>query len=176
MKASVLFSQALALAAEKHKKQTRRDKITPYIYHPIRVAELVRDAGYGVRYQVVALLHDVLEDTKTTDEEIQVFGDDIYEAVKLLTRPDGMDEEEYLRRILENPMAAIVKAADKIHNMQEAALCEDKEWSRRYIEKSKKYYYGKFNKAVDDAIYKASVCKDDTGINYDFQADMMLYR
>ena len=83
MKASVLFSQALAFAAEKHKRQTRRDKITPYIYHPIRVAELVRDAGYGVRYQVVALLHDVLEDTKTTDEEIMAFGEDIYEAVKL---------------------------------------------------------------------------------------------
>lgn len=176
MKASVLFSQALAFAAEKHKKQTRRDKITPYIYHPIRVAELVRDAGYGVRYQVVALLHDVLEDTKTTDEEIMVFGEDIYEAVKLLTRPDGMDEEEYLRKILANPMAAIVKAADKIHNMQEASVCEDREWAQRYVAKSKKYYYGKFNQAVDDAIYKASVSTDEDSVNYDFQAAMILYK
>ena len=176
MKASVLFSQALVLAAEKHKKQTRRDKITPYIYHPIQVAELVKAAGWGVRYQVVALLHDVLEDTKTSDEEIKIFGEDIYEAVKLLTRPKDMDEEEYVRRILANPMAAIVKAADKIHNMQEAALCEDKDWAQRYIAKSKKYYYGKFNQAVDDAIYKASVSTDEDSVNCDFQAAMMLYK
>ena len=109
-------------------------------------------------------------------EEIKVFGDDIYEAVKLLTRPDGMDEEEYVRRILENPMAAIVKAADKIHNMREAATCDDKEWVKRYVSKSKKYYYGKFNEAVDDAIYKAALFELDDGIDYDFQAAMMLYK
>lgn len=154
MENNVLFSKAVCFAADKHKIQVRRDS-SPYILHPLKVAEIVRQAGFDTRYQIVALLHDTLEDTDATEEEIRFFGDDIYEAVNLLTRPDDMDEAEYINKILDNHIAAVVKAADKMHNMYEASLCEDKPWAIGYIEKSKKYYRGKFNRCVDNSIQDA---------------------
>lgn len=156
MKDNVLFSKALSYAAHMHRKQTRRDKTTPYILHPIAVAEIVRDAGFDIKYQIVALLHDTLEDTDATEDEIKFFGEDVLEAVKLLTRPDGMDETNYLDAILQNRMATVVKAADKMHNMWECALCDNRVWAAKYVEKSKKYYFKRFNKAVDNAIAEAN--------------------
>ena len=119
-----LFAKAVAFAAEKHKSQTRRDG-SPYIYHPLKVAEILKDAGYDIHYQIAAVLHDTLEDTDATEEEIRAFGEDVLEAVRLVTRPAGMDEEQYVEAILDNRMASVVKNADKIHNMQDVILCED---------------------------------------------------
>ena len=149
-----LFAKALAFAAEKHTGQTRRDG-SPYIYHPIKVAELLKDAGYDLRYQMAGLLHDVLEDTDATEEEVRVFGEDVLEAVKLVTRPEGMAEELYVEAILQNRMAAAVKTADKIHNMNDVITAPDKKWAKRYVKKVKKYYAGKFSTALDEAIAQA---------------------
>lgn len=146
-----MLAKAISLAAERHKDQRRRDG-SPYIYHPIRVAELVKSAGFGIRYQCAALFHDLLEDTDTTEEEIRVFGEDILEAVKLLTRPEGADEAEYVAAILQNHMAAAVKAADKLNNLWDCVFCPDKPWARKYVTKSRKYYYKLFSPAVDDAL------------------------
>ena len=158
MKDGVLFSKALEYAAKMHRKQTRRDRTTPYILHPIAVSEIVRSWGYDVRYQVVALLHDTLEDTKAKEEEILEFGEDILVAVKLLTKSEDMkaeDEGVYLDSLIVNDMAKVVKAADKIHNMREVMLTDDKEWAKRYIAKSRKYYYGRFVARGDAAIEEA---------------------
>ena len=147
-----LFDRAVIYAKEKHKDQTRKDGKTPYISHPIKVAEILREAGYGINYQIAGVLHDTLEDTDATEDEILVFGEDVLEAVKLVTRPDGMDENEYVAKILENPIAKAVKNADKIHNMQDIKNCGDPVWGRKYAEKVKNYYYGKFSLELDDAI------------------------
>jgi hypothetical protein len=149
-----LFSsraKAIAFAAEKHRDQTRKDD-TPYIYHPMQVAEMVKNAGYGIKYQVVAILHDILEDTDATEAEVLEFGEDILIAVKLLTRADGANEDDYVDAILQNHMASVVKNADKIDNMWGAAYCEDKQWAKKYVKKAKLHYEGKFSYALDRSI------------------------
>ena len=149
------LTKAIIFATIKHANQKRKDG-TPYIYHPLAVAELLKKYGYDVDYQIAAVLHDVLEDTDATEDEVKEFGMPVYEAVKLVTRPDGMDEAEYVRRILENPMAAAVKNADKIHNLYEIAFSEDKRAIARYARKAEIYYEGNFSMALDDAIAKAT--------------------
>lgn len=143
-----MLAQAIGFAAMKHAGQVRRDG-TPYIYHPLSVAELLKNYGFGIKYQIVAILHDVLEDTDATEDEIRIYGEDVLESVKLLTRPKGMDEEVYVSNILKNQMASVVKNADKIHNMWGIAWCDDKKWGNKYIGKAKKYYGNKFSYALD---------------------------
>ena len=149
---SELFDKAVAYATDKHTGQTRKDGITPYISHPLKVVELLKDAGYDVNYQIAGVLHDTLEDTDATEDEIRAFGEDVLEAVKLVTRPDGMDESEYVAKILENPIAKAVKNADKIHNMYDIKNCGDPVWGKKYAKKVKSYYYGKFSAELDEAI------------------------
>ena len=151
---SILFSKALAYASIKHSKQLRKNN-EPYIWHPVRVAKIVKDAKYDIKYQIVALLHDALEDSDAKEEEIALFGDDVLEAVKLLTRKTD-DEEEYVNSILTNKMASVVKSGDIINNMFEAGILARNnlylDWSNIYFEKAEKYYKGKFCPAVDNAI------------------------
>lgn len=154
---------AIVLAAQKHAGQTRRDG-TPYIYHPLGVAELLKNAGYGIDYQIAAIFHDLLEDTDTQPKELEAYGSQIVSAVQLLTRIKGMDENEYVADILQNPIAAAVKNADKIHNLYGVAFNgmpgttrdeSDKTWGVRYLIKSKKYYEKRFSPALDNALYRA---------------------
>ena len=104
---------------------------------------------------MAGILHDVLEDTDATDEEVRAFGEDIYEAVKLVTRPKGADEAEYVKNILGNRMAAAVKNADKIHNMCDIVTTNNRDAILNYVKKAEKYYKGKFSYALDNAIGNA---------------------
>lgn len=149
-----LFAKALMFATEKHTGQTRKEG-TPYIYHPIKVAELLKDEGYELSYQMAGVLHDVLEDTDATEDDVRVFGEEVLKAVKLVTRPEGMDEEQYVQAILKNPMAKAVKNADKIHNMGDLVKAPNKDWAKRYVQKVKKYYGGRFSDELDAAIENA---------------------
>ena len=158
--------KAVDYAVKAHEGQTRKRSDVPYIYHPIAVAGLVRDAGYDQRYQTVAVLHDVLEDTETDEEELVVFGEDILEAVKLLTRPEGADEAKYVAKILQNPIARVVKNADKICNLWDAMYegtpgekrtKKVRSFAEKYIKKSEDFYKGRFSKALDDSIERAHI-------------------
>lgn len=149
------LAKAITFATLKHDGQTRRDG-SPYIYHPLGMAQILKEQGHGEDVQIVAILHDVLEDTDATEEEILAFGEDILKAVKLLTREKGADEEIYLQHILENEYAKIVKEADKLYNMKDLLTCKDEKFVAKYVKKSKEHYYGKFSKEVDDAIDAAA--------------------
>ena len=153
------LAKAIAFAAEKHANQKRKDG-TPYIFHPMAVAELLKRYGYDIDYQVAGILHDVLEDTDATDEEVRAFGENVYEAVKLVTRPKGADEAEYVKNILGNRMAAAVKNADKVHNMFDIITTNNRNAILNYAKKVEKYYKGKFSYALDNAINNALYMSD----------------
>ena len=99
----------------------------PYIHHPRRVAEAV--TGHGPIAQCVAWLHDVVEDTTfTLDDLATQFHPDIVEAVNAITRREREMPNDYYARVLANPVAVIVKRADVAANSspERLALLDDK--------------------------------------------------
>lgn len=112
MKNQDLFEVALRYAVNAHRGQF--DKVgNPLILHPLRVSEKVG----GETFKAVAVLHDVLEDTKVTCENLRnKFGNSIANAVKALTKVKGESYRDYLDRVLLNPIATIVKLADMEDN------------------------------------------------------------
>ena len=96
-----------------HKGQFDRQG-EPYYKHPETVAAGVMTDDE----KIVAYLHDVVEDTDVTEEEIRaVFGDDIADAVALMTHDENESYESYVKRIAENEIARHVKMSDLRHNM-----------------------------------------------------------
>jgi guanosine-3',5'-bis(diphosphate) 3'-pyrophosphohydrolase len=133
------YAKALTFAAKKHEGQNRIGGL-PYITHPVAVARMLREQGYGIDYQITGLFHDLLEDTDADIAEITALGGkDVAEAVKLLTKKDGYIMAEYVAGIQENPMAMAVKAADRLHNLQ-CAVMADQGFRRRYILESIEWY------------------------------------
>ena len=94
----------------------------PYIEHPEHVAASV----YGDAAKAAAWLHDVVEDTDATVEDLRAAGisEDVLEAVALLTHERGTPYLEYVRRVKENPIARVVKLADLRHNSDLSRLPE----------------------------------------------------
>lgn len=130
---------ALAFASEKHKGQKRIGG-DDYITHPIAVFEMVKAQGYGEDYQLVALFHDLLEDTDATEEEILRYGNEkILNAVKLLTKHKGYVMEEYIGAIKKDEIAFVVKTADRLHNLQ-CALVADEKFKRKYVLETVDWY------------------------------------
>lgn len=134
-----VYRKALEYATQKHSGQLRIGG-APYITHPVAVARLVRESGYGLDYQITALFHDLLEDTDATKAEIAALSNDaVLAAVVLMTKQKGYDMQEYIGNICKNPMAKAVKAADRLHNLQ-CALTANQEFRRRYILETLDWY------------------------------------
>lgn len=109
---TILTKKAMNLAYEAHHGQLDKSG-TPYIFHPIHLAEQMEDE-YSC---CAALLHDVVEDTAVTLEDLRKdFPEEVVEAVRLLTHEKSVPDEEYLLAIRENPIARKVKLADNAHN------------------------------------------------------------
>lgn len=104
---------AMQIAYRAHHGQTDKSGV-PYIYHPIHLAEQMTDEVAVT----AALLHDVLEDTPMTAEDLRAAGisDEAVDAVVLLTHPERMPYLDYVERIRRNPAACAVKCADLRHN------------------------------------------------------------
>ncbi len=109
-----LTKKALKLCFEAHKEQVDKSGM-PYVFHPFHLAEQMTDEATTV----VALLHDVVEDTDITFndlEEKQGFSDEIINALKLLTHDKSVPYMDYVAEIKKNTIATKVKLADLKHN------------------------------------------------------------
>lgn len=105
--------KALALCFEAHKNQTDKTGL-PYVFHPFHLAEQMEDETSTV----VALLHDVVEDTDYTLEDLQKMGfsSQVIDALALLTHDPVVPYMDYVFQIKSNPVARRVKLADLAHN------------------------------------------------------------
>ena len=133
---------ALHFAADKHRDQRRKDEeASPYINHPIEVAELLARVG-GVTDLVTlqgAILHDTIEDTNTTGAELEAaFGIDVRKVVEEVTDDNTLDKAERKRLQIEHAphlseRAKHIKLADKIANVRSVTQTPPAKWplSRR---------------------------------------------
>ena len=123
------IKRAFFLAKEAHGGVRRRSG-EPYLLHPIAVAKIVVDEiGLGVKSVVAALLHDVVEDTEYTVEDMErIFGPKIAKMVDGLTKMSGVfnadtsEQAEYFRKVLltlsDDVRVILIKIADRLHNMR----------------------------------------------------------
>jgi (p)ppGpp synthase/HD superfamily hydrolase len=123
---SPLVRDALELASEAHRGQQRKDNGAPYVTHPVRVAQLVTDAGLDDEAVAAALLHDVVEDSETSAAEIERrFGPTVARLVAALTEDDsiaGYEERKAEHRVrveAAGPVAVTIYAADKLANLRD---------------------------------------------------------
>lgn len=126
------LENAISLAAKAHRG--RKDKAgAAYILHPLRV--MLRMKTNDER--IVALLHDVVEDTEYTIEDLRKAGysQKILRSLDYLTKRDGEEYEESIKRVKQNPMARKVKIADIEDNLDLARIKKPKKRDLMRIEK-----------------------------------------
>ena len=139
-----LVLQAAAFAAEKHRTQRRKDIDTPFINHPIQLAYILVQAD--IEDPVVlaaALLHDTIEDTQTTHDEIEiVFGHEIANIVAECSDDKSLTKLERKQAQIDHAAsisrkAKLVKLADKIANVSDLNGAPPAGWS---LERKREYY------------------------------------
>jgi guanosine-3',5'-bis(diphosphate) 3'-pyrophosphohydrolase len=141
-----LVLKALSFAARKHRDQRRKDEeASPYINHPIALANLLWHEG-GVTDATVlaaALLHDTVEDTDTTPDELRAeFGDAIADVVLEVTDDKKLSRAERKHLQIEHAAgisreAKLVKLADKICNLRDVAASPPRGWP---LERRQEYF------------------------------------
>ena len=137
---------AIAFAADKHRDQRRKDaSASPYINHPIALANvLANEAGIeDERVLIAAILHDTIEDTETTEQELaRLFGQEITAIVLEVTDDKALPKAERKRLQIEHApdisrRAKLVKLADKICNLRDIATTQPVDWS---VERKREYF------------------------------------
>lgn len=133
-----LTAKAMRLAYAAHHGQVDKSGI-PYIFHPLHLAEAMEDEISCC----VALLHDTVEDTDLTFEDLeQVFPQEVMIPLKLLTHPKEVPYFDYVRAIKTHPVAVKVKLADIAHNSDQTRLADS-----GMSEEGKAYFRDKYAKA-----------------------------
>lgn len=137
-------TRAYELARTAHSGQMR-DEGTPYILHPLRVAILLaRELQlYSAEFLCGALLHDVIEDTDVTREELtEMFGPKVSRIVWLLTKFDDISLPAYLAEIeaASDTGAPIIKLCDRLDNLRFLIRSPKAEKKRRYIRTTEQHY------------------------------------
>ena len=147
------FEQTISLATMAHECQKDRAG-QPYILHLLRVMLSMESEDE----RIVALLHDIVEDTEitfTTFEKLADYGfsSEVIKAVKHLTKQPGEEYIDYIQRVTKNPLAAKVKLADMRDNMDETRIPHPTDADKKLWQKYKAAY----------PILIASQRKEDTG-------------
>lgn len=128
---TALTKKALKISFDVHKNQVDKSGM-PYVHHPFHIAEQMDDE----LTTCVALLHDVVEDTYITLDDLTSngFPDEVIEALSLMTHRDNVPYLDYIRAMKDNPIARKVKLADFAHNSDLTRLDEvdDKAIERVY--------------------------------------------
>jgi guanosine-3',5'-bis(diphosphate) 3'-pyrophosphohydrolase len=141
-----LLLRALAFAAHKHRDQRRKDaEASPYINHPIALAEVLAGEGSIADIEVLAaaLLHDTIEDTATTAEELRAaFGARIAGLVEEVSDDQSLEKADRKRLQIEHAAglsagAKLVKLADKICNLRDVAERPPAKWD---LERRREYF------------------------------------
>jgi len=141
-----LILKALDFAAKKHRDQRRKDSdATPYINHPIEVAELLVNEGniHDDAVIIAALLHDTVEDTETTIEELaEEFTREIADIVAEVTDDKSLKKAERKQLQVENTAtsskkAKLVKLADKICNLRDMKNQPPENWD---VQRKQEYF------------------------------------
>ena len=149
-----LFLKALVFAADKHRNQRRKDAdASPYINHPIALANILVNEGGITDINVLcgAILHDTIEDTETTKEELtQHFGEKITSIVLDVTDDKTLPKAERKLKQIEHAShasneAKLVKLADKISNLRDILSSPPKDWT----DDRKKEYFDWSGKVID---------------------------
>ena len=141
--------QAYTLADNAHEGQVRSSG-DPYISHPLAVASILLDYCMDTDTIVAALLHDVVEDTAVTLEELaREFPEEVVEVVRLLTHEDSADSSNsdyfsYLLPIKAHPIAKKVKLADIAHNSDQSRCA-----GSGLTEEQLSYWKQKYQKAIE---------------------------
>lgn len=137
--------KAMKLCFDAHKNQVDKSGM-PYVFHPFHVAEQMKDEVTTI----VALLHDVVEDTDYTLDDIAAMGlgQDVVEALTLMTHDKNVPYLDYVAKIKDNPVARAVKLADLAHNSDPTRL--------DVIDEKAKERLDKYQKAI--AILKSNDC------------------
>lgn len=127
--------KAMKIAYDAHEGQLDYNGV-PYIFHPYHLAEQMDDEISCT----AALLHDVVEDTAVTIEELEkAFPPEVVEVVKLLTHDDATDYYDYIVKIAANPLAKKVKLADLAHNSDQTRCIGSNLTSQQLAYWKKKY-------------------------------------
>ena len=127
-----LTKQAMKLCFAAHKDQTDKSGL-PYVFHPFHLAEQMPDE----ESTVVALLHDVVEDTPYTLEDLAQMGfpQSVLEALRLMTHDPSVPYLDYVAKLKSNPITRRVKLADLRHNSDLTRLDRVDEKARQRVEK-----------------------------------------
>lgn len=140
---SSILLDTLEFSSEKHKKQRRKDADgTPYINHPIAVANLISTYGGINKLSILqaAVLHDTIEDTDTTYDEIcDKFGKEVADYVAEVTDDKKISKTERKKLQVKNAPhksygAKIIKLADKLHNLKTSITSTPQTWSAERVQ------------------------------------------
>lgn len=148
-----LIERALRIAALAHKDQVRKEGNTPYIVHPVMVALDLKTRGFSDEIVAAALVHDVLEDTDFSEEQLESeLGSSVMEIVRAVTNDDSLSWEQKKLHYIETVRsgsegAKAVATADKVHNAKSLLAAHKQQgealWSHFKAGKEMKIWFEK---------------------------------